>query len=129
MQATAALQWLDLSHHAVRKLESGSPEQFSMHVAWSRIDRSEWFKLLTDPTNSSQRIAKVIQKGLGPRPHEKGLPERLIKALCAELDIWADVPCGSLPKRQRERLLDALVHFELPISGHLGCALLLIRVM
>lgn len=113
---------LDLSHWAVRALEK-QQSNFSLYVAWSRIDRSEWFQLLTVPANKSARVAKVLHQGQGPSASQRGLPERLVKALCAEVGIWADMKCGDLAKPFRERLLDALVHFELPVDGHLGCAL------
>lgn len=107
----------------MRALDAQPPRaDFSLYVAWSRIDRSEWFQLLTDPANASSRVSKVLHQGLGATPSRRGLPERLVKALCAEVGIWADMKCGDLAKPFREKLLDALVHWELPVEGHLGCA-------
>jgi predicted Rossmann fold flavoprotein len=116
---------LDVSHLAVRSVEGGRvralPASSSssgrsdagrtrqkIFVQWTALGREEWERELA-PRRAST--------GGALRAH---LPARLAEALLWAAGVSGERSLAELRRDERLRLLDALVRFELPWTGHEG---------
>jgi len=100
---------LDVSHRHVVAAAAGAP--LRIVADWSGEGRSAWAQRLAAPGAqlASTRLAAA-------------LPARLAAALLAHAGVPAERKAAELRREERERLLDALTAFELPVSGHAGFA-------
>jgi hypothetical protein len=77
-------------------------------VQWTELDRDEWQKEL-----APRRVTALgVLRGR--------IPTRLAERLLAEAEVPAHRTLAELRGEERRRLLDALVAFELPWTGHEG---------
>lgn len=93
---------LDVSH---RHVVGEAP----LTVDWSGEGRGAWAERLAQP--GAQLVATRVAAHL---------PTRLAAALCAHAGIPETRRAAELRKDERERLLDALTAFTLPVSGDAG---------
>lgn len=103
---------LDLSHYAVRALETKQAERPQLRINWSREDRDTWAMRLSSREAAAKKVVAVL------RQH---LPARLAAALCTEVNLPDTANCADITKAQRNSLLNALTGFLLPYTGHQGC--------
>jgi predicted Rossmann fold flavoprotein len=99
---------LDVSHVAVRSLMS-DPSPARVFVSWSELGDEEWAEALSP--QGPRSVAGVLRKEL---------PGRLATSLLAEARIPVDQPVSNLRRGNRLRLIDTLVRFPLPWTGHGG---------
>ena len=83
-----------------------------MTINWTRHDRQTWLDELKSRSVGSRRVTTVLKEHV---------PARLASALCAEAGIADIARVADLPKGNRDLLLDALVQYKLPVTGHQGC--------
>jgi len=95
---------LDVSHVAVR-----APARAAIRVRWTTVGERDWDAALR--AQGTRRVESVL------REH---LPDRLASALASAAAVEPSVTLASLRREARRRLLDALVRFELPWTGHEG---------
>lgn len=95
---------LDVSHVAVR-----APGRAVIRVRWTTLGERDWDAALR--AQGTRRVESVL------REH---LPDRLASALASAAAVEPSVTLASLRREARRRLLDALVRFELPWTGHEG---------
>jgi len=100
---------LDVSHVAVRSLETGRPAR--LLVRWTREGESAWNEALR--AGGNRTVAGALRKEL---------PDRLAAALASSAGIDPSVSLARLPREQRLRLVETLVRGELPWTGHEGYA-------
>jgi predicted Rossmann fold flavoprotein len=100
---------LDVSHVAVRSLETGRPAR--LLVRWTREGESAWHEALR--AGGNRTVAGALRKEL---------PDRLATALASSAGIDPSVSLARLPREQRLRLVETLVRGELPWGGHEGYA-------
>jgi hypothetical protein len=100
---------LDVSHVAVRSLESGTPAR--LFVRWTRDSEAAWHAALR--AGGSRTVAGALRKEL---------PDRLAAALAASAGVDPALALARLPRDQRLRLVETLVRGELPWAGHEGYA-------
>ncbi len=99
---------LDLSHLAVRSLAAGKERQL-IRVRWTAIEESEWERKLQQ--RSSQTVLATIREAL---------PARLAEWLVADAGIESGRQLAQLRREQRRALIDRLVRYSLPWTGHEG---------
>jgi predicted Rossmann fold flavoprotein len=103
---------LNLSRHWIR--EGWGSEQLSVSASflpdWKPEGLTAWWR---DRTLASPR--KSVANAL-----DALLPARLAETLCALAGVPSDTPLGQLPKADRNRLLESLLNFDLPVTGALG---------
>jgi len=97
---------LDVSHHAVKALESGEkiPEY---RVNWTGESREVWEKRLI---GSKMHVHNLLKEHL---------PNRLAEWLSEELNL-SQTRLPELKKEDRKKLLHFLTAYPLPINGHEG---------
>jgi predicted Rossmann fold flavoprotein len=100
---------LDVSHVAVRSLETGPPAR--LFVRWTRESETAWQVALR--AGGSRTVAGALRREL---------PDRLAAALSASAGVAPALPLARLPREQRLRLVETLVRGELPWTGHEGYA-------
>lgn len=104
---------LDLSHHVVRSLDGQTPGQPPrLAVRWSSLTVEDWAAELRAPGNSGAGVGGVVRRHL---------PNRLAASLVAAV-VDPQTPCGSLSKGEASKLTEQLAAYNLPVSGHQGCA-------
>ncbi len=99
---------LDVSHVAVRSLESGA-RPADLRVRWSPLDAAAWETCL-EP-DGTRTVAGALHREL---------PDRLAAALANMAGVDAALPLSRLPRGGRLRLLEILVGGPLPWTGHEG---------
>ncbi|MFN0149526.1 MAG: NAD(P)/FAD-dependent oxidoreductase [bacterium] len=99
---------LDISHVAVRSLEPGAVRA-RIVVNWLRRDAAAVERLLA-PSGKRNVISALRGE----------LPERLVLALIDAAKLWPSRALAQLRREERQSLVDTLVRFELPWSGHEG---------
>ncbi|MDQ3169623.1 MAG: aminoacetone oxidase family FAD-binding enzyme [Acidobacteriota bacterium] len=92
---------LDVSHAYTR-------DRGDVLVSWSTIARDEWEAAMEERTG-------LLATRLASR-----LPSRLAEMLIATAGIPADRKMAELKREERNRLLDALTSFRLPVTGDEG---------
>lgn len=95
---------LDISHVAVRA--SG---RAVIRVRWTTLGEQDWDAALR--AQGTRRVESVLRERM---------PDRLASALASAAAVEPSVTLASLRREARRRLLDALVRFELPWTGHEG---------
>lgn len=120
---------LDLSHNITMGLERGGDmdvenfdgqasdqtQQPQLRVNWLRDwTREDWEKCISESAASSgaSLVATVLRK--------QGIPARLAEALCDATGMPANRKVSELRKAERLQLLNDLVSYQLPITGHEG---------
>ena len=98
---------LDVSHAAVRSLERGGHAE--LRVRWTPLGEAEWQDALR-PQGTRTVLAAVRAE----------LPERLAGALIDAAGVSPSQTLSTLRREERRRLIDALVRFVLPWTGHEG---------
>lgn len=98
---------LDVSHVAVRSLESGG-EPARIRVAWTSLDAAAWTRELTEART-------LVTTAVG-----RHLPHRLAERLVAEAGIDLGRPAAQLRREERAALVARLTSYELPWTGHEG---------
>lgn len=93
---------LDASHWAVR-------EQANLEIAWGALDEADW------EDHWQSRGRRELLRGLSDL-----LPRRLAEDLIRRSGLRPDVRIGTLTRPQRNRMLQILCHFQLPIQGNGG---------
>ena len=93
---------LDASHWSVR-------DGISIRLSWLDMDRDAW---RTRWTNAPRQ--QVVTVG------SEVLPKRLARLLCERAGVPSEMRCSNLRSKLRERLLDLLCDFELPVTGNAG---------
>jgi predicted Rossmann fold flavoprotein len=111
---------LDISHDIVLALERGQSSQPrpELQVNWMRDFESEdWEQILSrrDPGASQSGRTGVASLLKG-----RGLPARLVDALCAEAQLPPGRNLSELRKEERTRLISLLTNCTLDITGHEG---------
>lgn len=103
---------LNLSRHWIR--EGWDSEELRVSASflpgWSGERLSGWW----------QDRASSYPKRMVPNVLDELLPARLAATLCRFAGIPADLPLGQTPKAERNRLLESLLAFDLPVTGALG---------
>lgn len=99
---------LDVSHVAVRSLIEGrSPAHLS--VSWTGLDSREWDALLR--ADGARSVAGVLRREL---------PERLAEELLKIANIEPTCRLARLRREERRRVVETLVHCDLPWTGEEG---------
>jgi predicted Rossmann fold flavoprotein len=98
---------LDVSHVAVRSTAPGG-ERALIHARWCDLDEADWQREL------------IAATGLTLTAVARHLPQRLAEQLVGECGIPAHRRAAELRREERWRLIDALVHYELPWTGDEG---------
>jgi predicted Rossmann fold flavoprotein len=98
---------LDVSHVAVRSLDSGSPA--SLSIRWTPLDEEGWTERLRP--EGTRAVRTVLREEL---------PERLALALLAHAGIDQSQTLAQLRRDEKHRLVETLVRGALPWSGHEG---------
>jgi predicted Rossmann fold flavoprotein len=98
---------LGVSHVAVRSLEDGG-ERASVQVDWTGEGREAWEARLQSRRGT---VASVLTRHL---------PQRLVAQLVAEAGVPEERILSQLRRDERLGLLDLLVRYPLPWSGHEG---------
>lgn len=93
---------LDLSHHVVRSSSA-------LHVRWTRAPEEEIDHELRGAGTGT--VLGIVRRHV---------PERLAHRLLAEAHIDIAMRLADLRKEQRRQLVEALVRWPLPASGHEG---------
>ena len=99
---------LDVSHVAVRSLAEGSsPARLS--VSWTSLDSGTWDTLLR--SDGARSVAAVLRREL---------PERFAEGLLKIANVDPACRLARLRREERRRLVEALVHCDLPWTGDEG---------
>ncbi len=98
---------LDISHLAVRSLGADGPAQ-SVLVQWSERDEAGWEEIFRQGRGRA---------GAALRRH---LPQSLARTLLAEAGVEPERSLSHLRREERRRLVEILVRYRLPWSGHEG---------
>ena len=98
---------LDISHVAVRSDALGEPRAV-IRVRWCDRGEAEWRREL------------LVSGGLTITAVARHLPQRLAEQLVVECGIPADRRAAELRREERQRLVEALVSYELPWTGNEG---------
>ncbi len=93
---------LDASHWSVR-------DHARLTVGWNAISRDDWLRRLGE--HSKKDCRSVVADAL---------PRRLAEILCERAGVPAACTPSHLTRDVRERLLDHLTEFELPVTGSVG---------
>jgi predicted Rossmann fold flavoprotein len=72
------------------------------------------------PEHVESTILGLGKSSVGRWLREKGLPQRLAEALCAEAQIDPSAPAHQLTRERRRAIVSALTHMVLPITGDRG---------
>eukprot|EP00892_Ulva_mutabilis_P004529 jgi/Ulvmu1/2448/UM135_0008.1 len=109
-----------LSHHLIRSLDNQgatgsqtSGQRPRLAVRWSDLSVSDWEAELHAPGNGAAAVSTVVRRHL---------PKRLAASLVGGV-VDPQKPCGSLTKGEAAKLTERLAAYQLPVSGHQGCAL------
>jgi predicted Rossmann fold flavoprotein len=97
---------LDASHWHTR-------EGAEIRVAWAGLGREEWANALGASGGGRRAVATVLMDAL---------PARLAELLCSLAGVAPALQLAQLDRTRRERLLDTLSDFSLPLSGSRGFA-------
>ncbi|HYC54211.1 MAG TPA: aminoacetone oxidase family FAD-binding enzyme [Candidatus Binatia bacterium] len=92
---------LDLSHVATR-------DRGNIHVQWSQLSREQWEEMLR-PQRAG--LAGVLRRQV---------PSRLADALIHDAGVAPDTTLADLRGSERRAILDALLRWRLPWTGHEG---------
>lgn len=104
---------LDLSHHIVRSLDGETPgKPPRLAVRWSELTVDDWAAELRAPSNGGVAVGSVVRRHL---------PNRLAVSLLEGV-VDSCKPCGSLSKGEAAQVTERLAAYNLPVSGHQGCA-------
>ncbi|MFN7979435.1 MAG: aminoacetone oxidase family FAD-binding enzyme [Vicinamibacterales bacterium] len=98
---------LDVSHVAVRSLDSGGPRA-SVRVSWTPIDAEAWTAAFLDARGTALNFVA------------RHVPQRLAEMLLDAAGVTRERTCVQLRRDERARLVAALTAFELPWTGHEG---------
>ena len=101
---------LDLSHHSVVALNRGAAPP-ALLANWSGESREAWDARLTDAAAGRQLVTTRLSAAL---------PARLADALCAEAGVPPETRVCELRREHRQRLLELLTAYRLPVDGHQG---------
>jgi predicted Rossmann fold flavoprotein len=103
---------LNLSRHWIR--EGWESDQLSVAASflpeWNSEKLSGWWR---------ERFTASPKKSVANTVDEL-LPARLAETLCELSGIPRDLPIGQTPKAERNRLLESILNFDLPVTGALG---------
>lgn len=97
---------MDASHAVTGVGEGGTPGVLS--VGWGGLDEPGWESALL---GGKGRVLGLL---------EKSLPSRLASLLMAKAGLEPALTFADLDRGRRRTLLNALVRFPLPVSGHCG---------
>ena len=97
---------LDLSHRAVLSLMRGERE--ALAVSWGPSTEEDWERRLRE---GQGRILSLLREAL---------PERLAAVLMAEASVEPAASLSHLPRARRRDLIERLVRYPLPWTGHEG---------
>lgn len=98
---------LNLSDLAIRaRLEGG--ESATLEVQWTAADDEAWTSILTSGRGT---VAGLL------RPH---LPARLAHRLMEDVGVPGEQDVAQLSRGHRQRLIEALTRFRLPVAGDEG---------
>lgn len=97
---------LDISHVQTRATES---ESVRITVAWTDRSEEHWRSALAE--QSGRRVSSLLSADL---------PDRLVALLLGEAGIPADTSLSQLPRDARNRLVECLSRFPLPVTGDEG---------
>ena len=89
------------------QMTGGAEPPAELRVRWG--DVADWDKEL--------RAGGPATVGSTLRPH---LPRRLVTRLCDAVGVSVDQRRSELPRDDRRRLVEALAHYRLPVSGNEG---------
>lgn len=99
---------LDASYHLTGSPEPGNPEEpAELRVRWG--DVADWDEDLR--AGGRATVGSTLTRSL---------PRRLAERLCQAADVSPQQRLSELPRDQRRRLVEALAHYQLPISGNEG---------
>jgi len=99
---------LDISHRAVRScIEGTSPARIL--VRWTRLGEEEWEAALM--ARGSRTVGAALRAEM---------PGRLAAALLDRARVDPRRRLSELPRKERRRVIEALVRFELPWTGYGG---------
>jgi predicted Rossmann fold flavoprotein len=98
---------LDVSHVAVRSRGTAAPAQ--VRVRWTLLDEAGWEEALRP--EGTRTVAGAVRRAL---------PARLADALVASAGVEPARPLAQLRREERRRLIETLVHGELPWTGDEG---------
>lgn len=105
---------LDLSHYIILALERGHSAP-NLKINWVRdLETEDWEQLL------STRTGRAGVAGVASLLRGRGLPARLVDALCAEAQLPLGRKLSELRKEERVRLVSVLTNYSLEITGHEG---------
>ena len=99
---------LDVSHVLVRSRTEGDSGA-RLSVQWTGLDEASWESALKP--DGTRTVGGVLRREL---------PERLADALAASADVAPSCPLAQLRRDDRRRLIEVLVHGELPWTGDEG---------
>ena len=108
---------LDLSHHVVREIEGAGEGDASglLRVAWDGEhepwDDAHWDAALRPDADGPRSVGAVLRTRL---------PERLAAMLAAEAGVDPGCARAELPRAARLRLVENLVRWPVPATGHEG---------
>lgn len=97
---------MDASHAVTGVAEGGTPGVLS--ICWGGLDEHGWESALL---GGKGRVLGLL---------EKSLPSRLASVLLAKAGLEPSRSFADLDRGRRRALLNALVRFPLPVSGHCG---------
>lgn len=97
---------LDASHWFTR-------DRADIRIAWGALDRKEWERVLDAGSGGRRSLSAALSDEI---------PARLAETLCAWAGVAAGTQMAQLDRAKRERLLDALSDFPLPVTGDRGFA-------
>ncbi len=97
---------LDASHWHTR---AGA----EIRMAWAGLGRDDWERVLDAGGGGRRAVATAL---------EAALPARLAELLCSLGGVAPTLQLAQLDRARRERLLDTLADFPLPVSGSRGFA-------
>jgi hypothetical protein len=103
---------LNLSRHWIRKEWESDPLSVSASFlpGWKPEGLTSWWR-----ERSFDSPKKTVANAL-----DELLPARLAETLCELSGIPRDLPIGQTPRAERNRLLESLLAFDLPVTGALG---------
>ena len=99
---------LDVSHVAVRSMAPGALRA-RVSVQWTALGEPEWETVLR--AGGARMTLSVLREQV---------PERLAEALLGAAGVDAKRPLAQLRREERLRLIETLVRFDLPWTGHEG---------
>jgi predicted Rossmann fold flavoprotein len=103
---------LNLSRHWLREETRPGDRRVSASFLpeWNSENLTSWY-LERAAASPKRSIANLL---------DERLPARLAESLCDSAEIPADLPSGQVPKAARNRLLESILAFPLPVTGTLG---------